>query len=65
MQKRHEHSEAEADAFAKDKAAKQVGTIVHGGGSNHEAFEEEAEALQGLTVIRCKGHSRLYKLPQA
>lgn len=53
-----------ADAFAQESGAKQVGVIVHGPTINHEVFEDEQEML-GLLPVRCNGHSRLYKIPEA
>ena len=65
MQKPTQRNEEVADAFAKESGAKQVGVIVHGPNINIDAWEEDAEMLQGLLPVRCAGHTRLYKVPPA
>lgn len=42
--------------------SKQVGVIVHGGGINVEAWEEEAALVENHHVIRESGFSRIMKV---
>lgn len=50
------------EGLTKCLSAKQVGVIVHGGGLDVEAWEEEAARVDGNHVMRCEGHTRIYRM---